>query len=136
MAPVSKRSERKKDKTVTVQSLVGSSPSTYYMPQPLFFRALAALPKSLIVSKATPLVLAQMPSDVKDRFGYGLGFIFMVGFIWGVICIWTGADKIKRGDNEGKAGIVSGLIIAGAATIMGAFFAIFGLSDGALTPKF
>lgn len=60
----------------------------------------------------------------------------MVGFIWGVINIWGGAEKMKRGDAEGKMGIVSGIIIAGAAAIMSALFAIFGMSDGALTPQF
>jgi hypothetical protein len=33
-------------------------------------------------------------------------------------------------------GIVSGIIIAGAAAIMSAMFYIFGLSGGALTPEF
>ena len=80
--------------------------------------------------------LAQIPQGLKDSFGFGLGILFLVGFIWGVINIWGGADKMKRGDADGKMGIVSGIIIAGAATIMGALFAIFGLADGVLTPKF
>lgn len=85
---------------------------------------------------ATALPLAQIPSNVKTGFQYGLGLLFMVGFVWGVINIWTGADKMKRGDSDGKMGIVSGIIIAGAAAIMGAFFYVFGLSDGVLTPQF
>jgi len=88
------------------------------------------------VSAAVLLPLAQLSSEVKNGFQYGLGIIFMVGFIWGVINIWGGAEKMKRGDAEGKMGIVSGIIIAGAAAIMSALFAIFGLSDGALTPEF
>jgi hypothetical protein len=88
------------------------------------------------VSAAVSLPLAQIPTGVKSGFQYGLGIIFMVGFIWGVINIWGGAEKMKRGDAEGKMGIVSGIIIAGAAAIMSALFAIFGLSDGALTPEF
>jgi fumarate reductase subunit D len=87
-------------------------------------------------SAAVSLPLAQIPTEVKSGFQYGLGIIFMVGFIWGVINIWGGAEKMKRGDAEGKMGIVSGIIIAGAAAIMSALFAIFGLSDGALTPEF
>ncbi|AHF92716.1 hypothetical protein Ga0100231_018940 [Opitutaceae bacterium TAV4] len=83
-----------------------------------------------------PLPLAQIPTNVKTGFQYGLGLLFMVGFIWGVINIWTGADKMKRGDADGKMGIVSGIIIAGAAAIMGALFYIFGMSDGVLTPSF
>lgn len=88
------------------------------------------------VSAAGYLPLAQIPSEVKTGFQYGLGILFMVGFIWGVINIWGGAEKLKRGDAEGKMGIVSGIIIAGAAAIMSALFYIFGLSDGALTPQF
>src|SRR5690606_19860564 len=85
--------------------------------------------------EAATLPLAQIPSNVKTGFQYGLGLLFMIGFIWGVINIWTGADKMKRGDSDGKMGIVSGIIIAGAAAIMGAFFYIFGMSDGVLTPQ-
>lgn len=87
-------------------------------------------------TEAATLPLAQIPSNVKTGFQYGLGLLFMIGFIWGVINIWTGADKMKRGDSDGKMGIVSGIIIAGAAAIMGAFFYIFGMSDGVLTPQF
>lgn len=85
---------------------------------------------------AVALPLAQIPAEVKTGFQYGLGILFMVGFIWGVINIWGGAEKMKRGDAEGKMGIVSGIIIAGAAAIMSALFYIFGLSDGALAPQF
>ncbi|AWI10641.1 hypothetical protein [Ereboglobus luteus] len=81
-------------------------------------------------------VIAQIPTQVKTGFQYGLGILFMIGFIWGVINIWTGADRLKKGDADGKMGIVSGIIIAGAAAIMAALFYIFGMSDGALTPQF
>jgi fumarate reductase subunit D len=62
--------------------------------------------------------------------------MFLVGFLWGVIKIWSGADKMSKGDADGKMGIVSGIIIAGAAAIMSALFYIFGMADGALTPTF
>ncbi|AWI10634.1 hypothetical protein [Ereboglobus luteus] len=81
-------------------------------------------------------VIAQIPTQVKTGFQYGLGILFMVGFIWGVINIWGGADRLKKGDADGKMGIVSGIIIAGAAAIMAALFYIFGMSGGALTPQF
>ncbi|OAM87999.1 hypothetical protein OH491_07405 [Termitidicoccus mucosus] len=87
-------------------------------------------------SLGVPLILAQVPSQVKTGFQYGLGLLFMIGFIWGVINIWGGADRLKKGDADGKMGIVSGIIIAGAAAIMTAMFYIFGMSDGALTPQF
>ncbi|WP_084442111.1 hypothetical protein OH491_19160 [Termitidicoccus mucosus] len=84
----------------------------------------------------SPPIMAQVPSQVKTGFQYGLGLLFMIGFIWGVINIWGGADRLKKGDADGKMGIVSGIIIAGAAAIMAAMFYIFGMSDGALTPQF
>jgi hypothetical protein len=80
--------------------------------------------------------LAQIPSSLKTSFQYGLGVVFLIGFIWGVIKIWTGADKMSKGDADGKMGIVSGIIIAGAGAIMGALFFIFGMGDGVLTPQF
>lgn len=99
--------------------------------------AFAALPflQLPVRANAAP-VLAQIPSDLKEKFSYGLGVVFIIGFIWGVINIWSGADKLKRGDTDGKMGIVSGIVIAGAAALMGAFFTIFGMSDGSLTPRF
>jgi hypothetical protein len=60
----------------------------------------------------------------------------MVGFIWGVLKIWAGANAISKGDAEGKSGIVAGIIIAAAAAIMGALFTVFGLQDAVLTPRF
>ena len=86
---------------------------------------------------ALPMVMAQAaPTQMKEGFQYGLGLLFMIGFIWGVINIWGGADRLKKGDADGKMGIVSGIIIAGAAGIMAALFYIFGMADGALTPQF
>ncbi len=95
------------------------------------------LPTSFSVSLA-PLVLGQSvggggtTDQLKQGFGLALGIMFMFGFIWGVIKIWSGANAISKGDPDGKAGI----IIAGAAAIMGALFAIFGLSGATLTPSF
>ena len=91
---------------------------------------------SVKAEAAVRLPLAQIPTEVKSGFQYGLGILFMVGFIWGVINIWGGAERMKRGDAEGKMGIVSGIIIAGAAAIMSALFYVFGMSDGALAPQF
>jgi fumarate reductase subunit D len=80
--------------------------------------------------------LAQIPSSLKTAFQTGLGIVFMIGFIWGGVKIWNGADRMSKGDADGKMGIVSGIIIAGAAAIMSALFYIFGIGDGALTPQF
>ena len=81
-------------------------------------------------------IVAQVPAPLKTSVSYGLGVMFLFGFLWGVVKIWSGADRMSKGDADGKMGIVSGIIIAGAAAIMAAFFAIFGMSDGALTPQF
>lgn len=92
---------------------------------------------STTIRIAAPL-LAQTSgtAELKQGFQSGLGIIFMFGFIWGVIKIWSGANAISKGDPDGKAGIIAGIIIAGAAAIMGALFSIFGLSGGTLTPQF
>ncbi|OAM88526.1 hypothetical protein OH491_10370 [Termitidicoccus mucosus] len=103
---------------------------------PLLAFASLVSPPARAAQLTAPLILAQVPSQVKTGFQYGLGLLFMIGFIWGVINIWGGADRLKKGDADGKMGIVSGIIIAGAAAIMAAMFYIFGMSDGALTPQF
>lgn len=97
---------------------------------PLLFRlsALTAL------SQGRP-VIAQL-QQLKEGFGTALVLIFMIGFFWGVIKIWSGANAISKGDSEGKAGILAGIIIAAAAAIMGALFAIFGMQDAVITPRF
>lgn len=112
------------------------SPMKIRVPKLIGSVLVIALLSNQSAKAAVVLPLAQIPADVKTGFQYGLGLLFMVGFIWGVINIWGGAEKMKRGDAEGKMGIVSGIIIAGAAAIMSALFYIFGLSGGALTPEF
>jgi len=85
------------------------------------------------------LLLAQSTgstAQLQQGFDTALGIMFMFGFLWGVVKIWGGANAIGKGDPDGKAGIIAGIIIAAAAAIMGALFAIFGLSGGTLTPTF
>lgn len=84
----------------------------------------------------TSVFLAQIPGALRDGFQSGLGIMFLSGFLWGVIKIWNGADKMSKGDADGKMGIVAGIIIAAAAAIMAALFAIFGMADGSLVPTF
>lgn len=81
------------------------------------------------------LMLAQLQT-LRDGFGAALVLVFMVGFFWGILKIWGGANAISKGDSEGKGGILAGIIIAAAAAIMGALFMIFGLQDAILTPRF
>lgn len=80
-------------------------------------------------------VLAQL-QQVRDGFGSALVLVFMIGFFWGIIKIWAGANAISKGDSEGKGGILAGIIIAAAAGIMAALFTIFGMQDAILTPRF
>jgi hypothetical protein len=75
-------------------------------------------------------------NQLQQGFSTALGILFMFGFFWGVVKIWSGANAISKGDADGKMGIVAGIIIAGAAAIMGALFAIFNLSGATLTPSF
>jgi hypothetical protein len=95
------------------------------------FTALGATPNVRLPSP----VLAQL-QQVRDGFGSALVLVFMVGFFWGIIKIWGGANAISKGDSEGKGGILAGIIIAAAAAIMAALFTIFGMQDAVLTPRF
>ena len=103
-----------------------------------FTHSLVALTSKSLVG-LTP-VFAQAAggttSTLQQGFSTALGILFMFGFFWGVIKIWSGANAISKGDADGKMGIVAGIIIAGAAAIMGALFAIFNLSGATLTPSF
>ena len=104
---------------------------------PNFTPSLVALTGKSIAG-LTP-VFAQTTSStstLQQGFSTALGILFMFGFFWGVVKIWSGANAISKGDADGKMGIVAGIIIAGAAAIMGALFAIFNLSGATLTPTF
>lgn len=80
-------------------------------------------------------VLAQL-QQLREGFGTALVLVFMIGFFWGIFKIWAGANAISKGDSEGKGGILAGIIIAAAAAIMGALFAVFGMQDAIITPRF
>lgn len=100
----------------------------------IFFLLPALRVKAAMLTKGTT-VLAQL-QQLREGFGSALVLIFMVGFFWGIIKIWSGANAISKGDSEGKGGILAGIIIAAAASIMGALFAIFGMQDAVVTPRF
>lgn len=80
-------------------------------------------------------MLAQL-QQLRDGFGSALVLLFMVGFFWGVLKIWAGANAISKGDTEGKGGVIAGIIIAAAAVMMGALYAVFGMQDAIITPRF
>lgn len=80
-------------------------------------------------------VMAQL-QQLREGFGMALVLLFMVGFFWGILKIWAGAHAISKGDAEGKGGVYAGIIIAAAAVIMGALYAIFGMQDAVITPRF
>jgi fumarate reductase subunit D len=105
------------------------------MTTQIFARFLGLIPVPRVQPLA-PLLAQAIPSSLITSFQYALGVIFLIGFIWGVVKIWGGADRMSKGDADGKMGVVSGVIIAGAAAIMAALYYIFGISGGALTPQF
>ena len=96
---------------------------------------LTDLRDSLVLRPSGFPILAQL-QQLRDGFGTALVLVFMIGFFWGIIKIWGGANAISKGDSEGKGGILAGIIIAAAAGIMAALFTIFGMQDAILTPKF
>ncbi len=75
-------------------------------------------------------------TQLRDGFGAALAVLFMISFFWGVAKIWGGANEISRGNPDGKAGVIAGILIAASAMIMGVFYYIFGLSGSILTPRF
>lgn len=102
---------------------------------PLLGSYTLGLKKVLPLSAIGRPVLAQV-QQLKEGFGLALTVLFMFGFIWGIVKIWSGANAISKGDPDGKAGIVAGVIIAAAASIMAALFTIFGLEDAVIRPRF
>lgn len=94
----------------------------------------------LPTTKQLPGALGRLPlaqiQQLRENFGTALLVLFMLGFLWGVLKIWAGANAISKGDSEGKSGIIGGIIIAAAAAIMAVLFSIFGLDDAVLTPRF
>ena len=101
-----------------------------------FTPSLVALSGKSLVGLTSVFAQTASTSTLQQGFSTALGILFMFGFFWGVVKIWSGANAISKGDADGKMGIVAGIIIAGAAAIMGALFAIFNLSGATLTPSF
>jgi len=44
------------------------------------------------------LALTQIPGALRDEFQAGLRIMFLSGFLWGVVKVWNGADKMSKGD--------------------------------------
>jgi len=101
-----------------------------------FTSSLVALWGKSLVGLTPVFAQTASTSSLQQGFSTALGILFMFGFFWGVVKIWSGANAISKGDADGKMGIVAGIIIAGAAAIMGALFAIFNLTGATLTPSF
>jgi hypothetical protein len=101
-----------------------------------FTPSLVALSGKSLVGLTPVFAQTASTSTLQQGFSTALGILFMFGFFWGVVKIWSGANAISKGDADGKMGIVAGIIIAGAAAIMGALFAIFNLTGATLTPSF
>lgn len=106
---------------------------TNFIPSLVAFTGKSLIGLTPIFAQATG---GNATGPLKQGFSTALGILFMFGFFWGVIKIWSGASAISKGDADGKMGIVAGIIIAGAAAIMGALFTIFDLTGAILTPTF
>ena len=81
---------------------------------------------------AMPFILA---TDIKTGLGKGLTIVMMIGFIYGIIQIIGGVVQLRKGDPDGKMGIVAGVLIAGSIAIMKAAFAAFGLDSSSLAAQ-
>lgn len=103
----------------------------------LFSLSVPARAQFALLTNGTPFApfLGQL-QQLREGFGTALVLVFMIGFFWGILKVWAGANAISKGDAEGKSGILAGIIIAAAAAIMGALFAIFGMQDAVVTPRF
>jgi hypothetical protein len=73
-------------------------------------------------------VLAQL-QPVRDGFGSALALVFMVGFFWGVLKIWAGANAISKGDARARAASSPGSSSPPPRRSWRALFTIFGLQD-------
>ncbi len=106
---------------------------TNFIPSSTALTSKTIIPSTLLFAQT---LSGGTTDQLKQGFSSALGILFMFGFFWGVVKIWSGANAISKGDADGKMGIVAGIIIAGAAAIMGALFAIFNLTGATLTPSF
>ena len=74
-----------------------------------FLPSLVALTGKSVIGSAPIFAQAaggSSTAQLQQGFGTALGILFMFGFIWGVIKIWSGANAISKGDADGKMGIV------------------------------
>lgn len=85
-----------------------------------------------------PLVLAQVPPEVRTGFATVLGLLCILSFVRGVMLIWDGVDRMRKSGDaaDGKMSLFGGALLAGAPVVMGALFFIFGLGDAILDPIF
>lgn len=71
------------------------------------------------------LPLAQ--TSLRAGLERALGIVMAVAFIYGIIQVIGGVAALRRGDPDGKMGIVAGILIAGAVAIMTAAYQAFGV---------
>lgn len=78
------------------------------------------------------LAQIQLPTQLKGPLQTGLGIVMAVAFIYAVIQVIGGVVTLRRGDPDGKMGIVAGILIAGAVAIVAAAFSAFNLGAASL----
>ncbi len=73
-----------------------------------------------------PLIAASSVGTLVAMLREVLTLLMMFGFLYGTIRIISGAAQMRRGEiEEGKAAIMSGVLIAAAPLIMRILFEIF-----------
>jgi hypothetical protein len=99
----------------------------------ILFRKLASQEYNSPYNQLTlfPFVLAAGGS-LKAGLEQGLGIVMAVAFIYGIIQIIGGIASLRRGDPDGKMGIVAGILIAGSIAIMKVAYTSFGIGGAAL----
>lgn len=91
----------------------------------------------LLISASNTYAAEGMASNLKEVFASILGVLFLVGFIWGILDIWAGVSKGRRGDSEaGKEAIVWGCIRLAAGLIMGGIATAIGMGEATIIPSF
>ena len=70
-------------------------------------------------------------SEFTTKIGDFIKFILVpIGVVWGVIMIWTGANKGRNGDPEGWTGIIWGMVVAAAPLIIYWMMQLMGFTAG------
>ncbi len=83
-----------------------------------------------MVSPTAFVMFAQSTADIGDKFGSALTIILMLAYLSAVVILVSAGMDYRRGDtDQAKSKVIAAMIIAGAPTIVGVLFSIFGLDN-------